>query len=417
MILSWMIYTLVSTLLLGLAARSLEQMAWQRGWPLRGVWVLALLGSLLLSVLALVTPSVEGPGPQDTVLGAGAAPADALDPWMGWTELLTASTVTLWSVQLSALLWALWAILSVLLSFCLVLSHRKLLHRRREWSTQEVDGRAVWISPGTGPAVVGVRRSQIVLPAWVLDASMSERDLILTHEEEHVRAGDPRLLLGTLLLAVALPWNLALWWIWRRLRQAVEVDCDLRVLARGVDPRAYSRLLVKVADRGGAHHVAVVALSASPSVLERRIRLMLRSHSQPWIRTAGSVLFASVLVTAACRIDQPTTPVAERLEIWIAPTGTYHLVNPAAEATPFGELKEELRSALLRVRDPTVVELRAFRGAVVLEAYAARRIACQLGVSRVDLVRDLPLGTREVTSDAPAIQSLCRENEAMRIRR
>ena len=35
---------------------------------------------------------------------------------------------------------------------------------------------------------------------------------------------------------VLMPWNLPLWWQWRRLRFAIEVDCDARVLASGRIP-------------------------------------------------------------------------------------------------------------------------------------------------------------------------------------
>ncbi|CAN5702228.1 hypothetical protein BH23GEM8_BH23GEM8_10880 [soil metagenome] len=407
MILAWMIYTSVATLMMGLAARSLEQAAWQRGWPVRGVWVLALLGSLLLSALALITPSGSGAGRQDNAPAAGAsgaAPGDALVPWFGWTEPLSASTAWVWNAEIFTWLLTFWIILSGTLALCIFLSYRILLHRRRGWVMQEVDGRAVWVSPGTGPAVIGLRRSHIVLPAWVLEAGPAERGLILTHEEEHVRAGDPRLLMGALLLAVVLPWNLALWWMWRRLRQAVEVDCDLRVLSRGADPRAYSRLLLEVTDRGGAHHLAVLALSESPSFLERRIRLMLSSRAHHWIRIAGPILLAFGLVAAACRMEQPAPPAAGRVTLWISPTGSYHLEEPTSEATPLAQLDEALRTALSRTRESTVLNVRAYEGAGGYEYIMARRAACEAGVRRIDFAGGLPLGSRDAAAATAGMQ-------------
>ncbi|UUZ52386.1 hypothetical protein LP419_22985 [Massilia sp. H-1] len=44
-------------------------------------------------------------------------------------------------------------------------------------------------------------------------------------------ARDPQLLGLALLVLVAMPWNLPMWWQLRRLRHAIEVDCDARVLA------------------------------------------------------------------------------------------------------------------------------------------------------------------------------------------
>jgi hypothetical protein len=174
---------------------------------------------------------------------------------------------------------------------------------------REVDGRPVWVSTDTGPAVVGFLRTRIVLPEWVLVGRPANREIVLAHEEEHVRAGDPRLLLGALLVSVALPWNLGVWWMWRSLRRAVEIDCDLRVLARGVDPRAYSRLLVEVTERGTAHRLTVAALSESSSFLERRVRLMLDAHSRGWWpRAVAASALAGLAIVAACRMEQPAQP-------------------------------------------------------------------------------------------------------------
>ena len=53
--------------------------------------------------------------------------------------------------------------------------------------------------------------------------------------------------------AVALfPWNPALWLIVKRLRLAIEIDCDARVLAgRRSDVRDYGMLLLTVGSRPG----------------------------------------------------------------------------------------------------------------------------------------------------------------------
>lgn len=46
-----------------------------------------------------------------------------------------------------------------------------------------------------------------------------------------------------------MPWNPALWWIVRRLRLAIETDCDRRVLHAGTDVHAYGVLLLNAAAR------------------------------------------------------------------------------------------------------------------------------------------------------------------------
>jgi TonB family protein len=144
--------------------------------------------------------------------------------------------------------------------------------------------------------VVGFLRPAIVLPAWVLDWDPALRRLIVAHEREHVRAGDGRLLLGGLLLLCAAPWNLALWWQWRRLKQAVETDCDRRVLAGEPDVRRYGRLLLEVAERTRRHALPMAAFAESRSTLERRIRMMTSRQAR---NRAGWTLAVAVSLAAA----------------------------------------------------------------------------------------------------------------------
>lgn len=310
MMLLWMLYSSAVTLLLAVAAWILEPTIRQRGWPVRWLWALSMLGSLLLPLLAAVLPFRRA-------LPASAPPlphADGAQPsaplpiaeWNFWTEPLGAVAAPARNTGINSWLLALWVLTSALIALAIVSSYATFLRRCRRWTLREIDGRAVWVSPDTGPAVVGVFPGRIVIPEWVVGTGVRERTLILTHEEEHIRAGDPRLLFGTLLLATAFPWNVALWWTWRSLRRAVEIDCDLRVLARGADPGAYSRVLIDATERGTARHFAVAALSESPSFLERRIRLMLEPKARRgWARTGGASLVAIACVLAACGLQQP----------------------------------------------------------------------------------------------------------------
>src|SRR4030095_1679071 len=139
-----------------------------------------------------------------------------------------------------------------------------LARRRRSWREVEVDGQSVLLAPGTGPAVVGALRPQIVVPEWSLDLSSEQRTLMIEHERQHVRARDPLLLHVAALVALIMPWNLAAWWLNRRLRLAVELDCDARVLAGGHDPRAYGTLLLDVCSRRLQPGVGL-----SPALFER----------------------------------------------------------------------------------------------------------------------------------------------------
>jgi Zn-dependent protease with chaperone function len=309
MIPSWMLYSVTLALLLGLAAASLETVVRQRDWPVRWLWVSALFGSVVLPVLAIVRPHRE-PSISATPLPALPAPSVSGGPiWRDGLESARSFPATVSAFDPGPWLVGAWALASAVVLVGLVIFQLVLWRRRREWVAGEVDGRRVWISCDTGPAVVGFIRSRIVLPEWLLELGRDERALVLAHEEEHIRARDPGLLLGALLALAVLPWNLPLWWQYRRLRQAVEVDCDRRVLHGGLDARTYSRLLVAIGARGAPRRLAVVTLSDSSSALERRIRAMLSPRPlRWWPRFVGSSALAGMLVLAACVVDRPPDP-------------------------------------------------------------------------------------------------------------
>ncbi len=59
---------------------------------------------------------------------------------------------------------------------------------------------------------------------------LETRAIALAHEREHIMARDRLLSLFALVLLIVMPWNPALHWQVRRLRLAIEVDCDARVV-------------------------------------------------------------------------------------------------------------------------------------------------------------------------------------------
>ena len=74
------------------------------------------------------------------------------------------------------------------------------------------------------------------------------------------------------LALIVMPWNPALWWQMLRLRVAVELDCDARVL-RDADARSYGDLLLEVArPRRRLMLLGATAFAERASQLERRIR-------------------------------------------------------------------------------------------------------------------------------------------------
>jgi TonB family protein len=281
----------------------------------RGVWAVGIAFSVAFSAFAwwapLPAPAVfVGVGAPEAVVVAGepvgsAAPARlaslaaSLGPWLVPLWLAT-SSVLLISVGLSA-----------------VRLHRRVTRWRPTW----MHGARVRISHRSGPAVVGVLRPVIVLPSWVLDEPDEAQAFIVRHEREHVAARDPWLVLAAFLAVACLPWNAALWWQLRRLRDAVEVDCDRRMLTAcsARERRRYGALLVRVAHhlRSSGPRPALASFAERGTTLERRIRTMLHLIApMPYKQRAALALGGATLLALSCALpgDRPSSPTEVELE-------------------------------------------------------------------------------------------------------
>ncbi len=194
----------------------------------------------------------------------------ALDPVL-WAriESYDASITRLW-VTLSAVL-ILWGVANAWRVSRVV----NLSRRARADGTAIVDGVSVVVTDAIGPATVGLFRSRVLVPRWVLALPGAQRQYVLRHEDEHRRAHDARLLFVASLPLILMPWNLAMWWQLRRLCLAVEMDCDNRVVSGLGDPRAYGELLLKVALAGSRGPRLQPALLGGVGTLERRLTLLL----------------------------------------------------------------------------------------------------------------------------------------------
>lgn len=312
MIAHWMAWCALTAGLLGAAAAAAERALAAYGRPVRWIWLASLLLSLAAPAALWLAPE---PAPAAEKAATAKAPTDADD---GRTvlldlprELVDAGRPVLPTLDRPLL--AGWALSSAALLAATCGLGLVLRRRRRRWTAATVDGREVLVSPDTGPAVVGLLRSAIVLPRWALEAPGEVRALMLAHEEEHLRAGDPRLLLAGLVVAVAMPWNPAVWWQLRRLRLAVEVDCDRRVLRGRGDVKAYGTLLLEIGRRASSGPLAVASFSEPISFLERRIRTMTTPRARsPFVRAAAFGAVAALAVVAACEAPRPgrINPVA-----------------------------------------------------------------------------------------------------------
>jgi len=294
MMAAWMVYCATLGALISGAALLVEGVVDRRGGATRRVWAWALAATVALPLAGVV---LRSEAPVDA-RGLRAASSPMGDVVMRSVDLMSRMDIPLAVAWLGATLLA--------ASLLLGATVRTRRHRRG-WRETVVDGVRVLVSRQVGPAVVGVARPMIVLPAWALEASASERTMMLRHEQEHVRAGDPRLALFGLALVAAMPWSPALWYMAHRLRLAIEVDCDRRVVRGGeVDVHAYGCLLLAVGRRRSALPFAAAAFSRPRSALEHRIDRMTHvpGRASRW-RGALLGLCAAAILAGACALPQP----------------------------------------------------------------------------------------------------------------
>lgn len=167
-----------------------------------------------------------------------------------------------------------------------------------------VDGVPVIVTDSLGPATVGFWRSRVLVPEWVLSLPGTQRQYVLRHEDEHRRAKDARLLCVMSIIVSLMPWNLPLWWQLRRLRLAVEMDCDTRVVTSLGDAPAYGELLLKVAQaasRGPRLQPALLGVGE----LERRLTVLLAPAQRRLARRVLAPALAISLLLVVLSVPHP----------------------------------------------------------------------------------------------------------------
>ncbi|MEJ7759514.1 MAG: M56 family metallopeptidase [Gemmatimonadaceae bacterium] len=263
--------------LLGVAGRLVERVLPATA-PRRWVWCVVIAITMAVppiyrtnhatSVTDVVDQQMVQP-PSANPLAATSAPTSQMS-WSARIESYNPIIHRLWLITSAVLI--IWGLASAWrVSRILSLSRSG---RGNAGGAAIVDDVPVVVTDLVGPATVGVLRSRVLVPRWVLALPGAQRRYVLRHEDEHRRAHDARLLFAMSLPIILTPWNLALWWQLRRLRLAVEMDCDNRVVSALGDATAYGELLLKVA-QAASHGPRLQPALLGVGMLEQRLKLLL----------------------------------------------------------------------------------------------------------------------------------------------
>ena len=280
------------------------------------VWIGTLMAALALPAMASLTPRVElawlpAPSMHRTRNAAEPTPPPALNvsrttsvspaPRSAVRESIaipvasgrTPMTPTLSASQLAFSIWAVGALLLLLRTAAAHISARRALRRcvtapeplvrALESVAEDLDIRtpALAIAPsGTMPAVAGVLRATVLLPADAMHWSAERLRVVLLHECAHVQRRDGVLQLVASVATASYWWHPLTWLAAKRTVRERELACDDLVLAKGTPGPAYAQHLVDIArsvDPSRRHAAAALAM-ARPSELEGRLIALLENR-------------------------------------------------------------------------------------------------------------------------------------------
>ena len=300
---AWMVYAAVVGGFVAAGGLALERLLAAAGKPRRIAWMAALALAVVIPLagsLRQPRASVDAAGAavvENNPDGAPVADRRSLVP----TLRLPASRE---SERAAAIVWGAGSLTAMaVLGTVLFLVARA----RRRWPLGRIHDTDVHVSRRFGPALVGVAKPRVVVPSWVLRLGPGARSAIVRHELEHARARDHLALLYAGLVLIAFPWSPAIWWMCRRLRAAVELDCDQRVIASGIRAADYGDVLLEAGSRSIGRWGFAPAMSQPKSLLERRLRTM--SETRKKLGATKTLLLGGVVglaLVAACDTPIPT---------------------------------------------------------------------------------------------------------------
>jgi beta-lactamase regulating signal transducer with metallopeptidase domain len=260
-----------------------------------------------------------------------------------------------------------------------------------------------------GPAVVGIFRPMVILPAAV----PGENDgALLAHELIHVRRMDP-LAAGAQLLSVAVWWfNPLVWWMNRNISRVREMCCDAEVIGNLQCPAEdYAQMLIDVLRERRRFGAMMLAPGIRPAeVTARRLDGIISGEGwthrrTPWTHWALAALMALLLLPGArpgsAQVEPPASMPAPQPE---SVTHFVLLVIDVDSMTLQGKVvsDDQLPDALMAIPDRhnTVLQMAYASWDVTMGRWQKVRreflgddIRARLGFKYLDDIGQKPLGS------------------------
>lgn len=277
----------------------------------------------------------------------GAPTMELVDEYAASGQLASTSTVSVgWADALVAV-YILGALVVFVVKLVQLLKMLRFMRRGVLWTNRE-DGVTVYC------------HARDVVPfSWANRIVISERDYnesgreILLHEKAHVRCGHSADVCMVALCEVLQWFNPFVWLLSSSLSDVHEYEADAEVLRAGVNAHSYQMLLIKKAVGSSSY---AFANSFNHSLLKKRITMMMKKKSSPWMRTkALYVIPVAGIALSAFATSEFTNSVELISESKV--NELPEMVQTAEQKTIVEPVQDEPKKEPLIVVDGKVVEV------------------------------------------------------------
>ena len=277
----------------------------------------------------------------------GAPTMELVDEYATSGQLASTSTVSVgWADALVAV-YILGALVVFVVKLVQLLKMLRFMRRGVLWTNRE-DGVTVYC------------HARDVVPfSWANRIVISERDYnesgreILLHEKAHVRCGHSADVCMVALCEVLQWFNPFVWLLSSSLSDVHEYEADAEVLRAGVNAHSYQMLLIKKAVGSSSY---AFANSFNHSLLKKRITMMMKKKSSPWMRTkALYVIPVAGIALSAFATSEFTNSVELISESKV--NELPEMVQAAEQKTIVEPVQDEPKKEPLIVVDGKVVEV------------------------------------------------------------